>query len=161
MLTAKRLRELLHYDPATGVFTRRVSRQGFNAHTVAGSLHKQSGYVIMGVDRRSYRAHRLAWLYMTGHWPAELDHKNGDRSDNRWDNLREAGRTQNNANAKRREDNSSGFKGVSWDRANGRWRAYINVDGRQKHLGRFDAIESAAAAYSIAAKATFGEFARP
>lgn len=155
-LTAERLRSLLHYDPETGAFTRRRSVQGFHANTTAGVLHKASGYIIVGVDRRRYRAHRLAWLCMTGEWPSEVDHRNGDRADNRWENLREATRSQNNANQKRRHDNSSGVKGVSWDTLNRRWRAYING----KQIGRFDSIDEAAAARAAAARALYGEFAR-
>lgn len=160
-LTQERLRALLHYDPETGVFTRVKSVRGFRAGIEAGALHQASGYVYIGVDRHSYRAHRLAWLYMTGEWPADdLDHINRNRADNRWINLREATRSQNNANARRRCDNTSGVKGVSLDRRHNTWRAYIVVDGRQRHLGRFKTVDAAKEAYARAALATFGEYAR-
>ena len=159
-LTAERLRSLLIYDPATGIFTRRVSRQGFHAGTQAGVIHKASGYVYIGVDRKRYRAHRLAWLYMTGEWPVEIDHDNTIRSDNRWSNLREATRSQNNANAQRRADNTSGHKGVSWVARVNRWRAYITSHGRQCHLGYFRDYRGAIDARDAAFQQQFGEFAR-
>lgn len=160
-LTQERLRALLHYDPETGVFVRIKGVRGFARGSNAGTFHVSSGYVYIGVDRRSYRAHRLAYLYMTGEWPADvIDHVNGRRDDNRWDNIRDATRSQNNANAARRANNSSGAKGVSWDGPNKRWRAYIVEGGKQKHLGRFEDFEAARQAYADAARETFGEFAR-
>jgi hypothetical protein len=159
-LTQARLRALLQYDPETGKFTRLIGVQGFAAGTEAGTFHPPSGYVYLGVDRKTYRAHRLAWFYMTGKWPVEdIDHANRDRADNRWANLREASRSQNNANGARRRDNTSGAKGVSWDAKNKRWRAYIVSSGKQRHLGRFADYEAAKAAYVRAATDTFGEFA--
>ena len=159
-LTQERLRALLHYDPETGVFVRTKGVQGFASGSTAGNHHAASGYVMIGVDRRSYRAHRLAWLYMTGAWPpGDIDHINRDRADNRWAKLRVATRSQNNANAKRRCDNTSGARGVSWDAKNKRWRAYVGVGGKQLHLGRFDTVEQAVAAQASAFQATYGEFA--
>lgn len=159
-LTTERLRTLLRYDPETGAFTRLVSLRGVNAGDLAGTLHKASGYIYIGVDGRSYRAHRLAWLYMTGDWPVEVDHENRARSDNRWRNLREATRSQNNANGKRRVDNTSGHKGVNWVDRVSRWRAYVTVEGRQRHLGYFMELDAAISARVEAAKQQFGEFAQ-
>lgn len=159
-LTAERLRFLLSYDPNTGKFIRLVGGKGFRAGFPAGDLHKASGYAYIGIDRKRYRAHRLAWLYMTGEWPIEVDHMNGDRSDNRWGNLRLATRSQNNANGKRRSDNTSGHKGVNWVARANLWRAYVNFDGKQKHIGYFKDVDSAIAARIKAAKSQFGEFAR-
>lgn len=159
-LNAARLRALLHYEPETGIFTRRIGVRGFAAGSIAGVFHRQSGYTIIGVDRRKYRAHRLAWLCMTGEWTDEVDHRDTDRANNRWANLREATRSQNNANMSLRRDNSSGAKGVSWDGKNKRWKACIVVSGRQHHLGRFNLRDEAAAAYFAAATAHYGEFAR-
>jgi hypothetical protein len=157
-LTQARLREVLDYDPETGIFRWRIqtSNRGRVGH-IAGRISDQD-YWLIGIDGALYRAHRLAWLYITGEWPREVDHINGSRDDNRWCNLREATRSENNANSRRGRNNTSGYKGV-WRAASGRWTACITVNYRQIHLGRFDAPEEAHAAYCAAADKHFGEFA--
>lgn len=149
-LTADRLRELLHYDPETGVFTWLVHRQRHRAGDVAGSKHSM-GYIEMGVCGASYLAHRLAWLYMTGSWPAgDVDHKNGQRSDNRFDNLRDVTKSVNLQNRQgATANNKSGLLGVSKSIAKcGRWFARIqDSTGKQKGLGSFGTPEEAHAAY--------------
>lgn len=162
-LTAERLRECLRYHPATGGWTwfstnspRRL------AGSPAGEL-KPSGYVLIGIDGQRYRAHRLAWLYMTGGWPPrQVDHKSGVRSDNRWTNLRLASQVQNSANMRTRSNNALGVKGVTrFDGVRGtKYRAHLFIDGRQNFLGSFDTIEEAQEAYRSAAVERFGEFAR-
>src|SRR5690606_34614864 len=99
MLTQQRLKELLYYDPETGIFTRLVGRSGPRARAgdVAGSDNGK-GYIRIYVDGRPYKAHRLAWFYMHGEWPEEIDHRNGERADNRLSNLRPVTRQQNNLN---------------------------------------------------------------
>lgn len=98
---------------------------------------------------------------MTGSWPkGVIDHINGDPSDNRFSNLREATQSQNCANARKSKNNTSGVKGVHWDRVNKKWRATIMHKRRQITIGRFDTIKQAAAAYEAKAAALFGEFAR-
>jgi hypothetical protein len=156
MITAERLRKLLHYDPETGVFTWRMQRGPAAAGAVAGSPHRD-GYVCIGIDGRWYLAHRLAWLYMSGEWPEnQIDHHDGKRSNNRIANLRPATHAQNQMNS--RAYGQSGRKGVSWNR--GRWQARIRVNRVLIHLGRFDDKEEAAAAYALHARKHFGEFAR-
>ena len=115
-LNQSRLKELLAYDPDTGVFTRLVkSNRNVRIGAVAGTCDSK-GYGQISVDGKLYRAHRLAWLWMTGAWPvAQLDHRNGVRHDNRWENLREATNGENNQNAAIRSNNTSGFMGVCWD----------------------------------------------
>lgn len=96
---------------------------------------------------------------MTGEWPADMiDHKNRDRTDNRWENLREATRSQNNAN--RRASSTHGFKGATFNRRQGRWMAQTKVNGKRVYLGYYDTPEEAHAAYVAAAERYFGEFAR-
>lgn len=152
----ERLRELLHYDLATGVFTWRT-RTGRSAAGKAAGFAGTAGYWDISVDRRTYRAHRLAWLYVTGDWPAaDVDHKNRDRGDNRWANLRAATRSQNNANMAVRS--THGFKGAT--PVNGRWMAQTKYNGRQIYLGLFDTPEEAHAAYMAAAERLWGNFAR-
>lgn len=158
-LTQERLREVLHYDPVTGGFTWKVmlsSRR--EAGAVAGGL-KPSGYILIGVDGHRYRAHRLAWLYVTGEWPPDqIDHWDNVRSHNWWSNLRAADNQLNQANARRSKNNTSGFKGVY--RHRDKWRAKINVGRRHIHLGTFADPATGGLAYERAAKEYFGEFAR-
>lgn len=147
MLTADRLRELFKYNKRTGVFTRAVAVSGHTVKTIAGTLNAR-GYVLIRVDYIQYRAHKLAWLYVTGSWPsAEIDHRNGVRNDNRWTNLRDATRTQNARNQRVAHitNKSAGVLGVSFER--GKWSARIRTDNGRKRLGRFDTITEADAAY--------------
>lgn len=155
------LKSLLTYDPETGYFTWLVDRP----HTVkagdrAGCLGPQ-GYVTINIRRQWHRAHRLAWLYMTGKEPPPmLDHADGNRANNCWTNLREATVTQNNANRRMETTNTSGFKGVYFSKHAKRWRAQISVNNKAKNLGYFDTPELAHEAYLAAARELFGEFAR-
>lgn len=158
MIAHDALLALLRYDPETGRFIRLVKRGSERVGTVAGTVNK-NGYCQVQVEGRLHRAHRLAWFYMTGEWPeADVDHVNGDRLDNRWKNLREATRSQNNAN--RRATIDKGLKGTSYNIRRGRWMAKINVNHQQIYLGYFDTAEEAHAAYVAAARLHYGEFAR-
>lgn len=148
MLTADRARELLTYDPETGVFAWRVSRPGAASGTVAGTRTGQ-GYIQLSIDGKRYRANRVAWLMTTGEWPeGVVDHRDGDRSNNRWANLRDTTQTVNAQN-RRRSRGSLGLLGVT--RSRGRFQAQIKAEGRHLHLGRFDTAEEAQEAY-LAAK---------
>lgn len=151
MLTQERLKELLDYDPETGVFTRKVSlSRRVKVGDIAGSLHPH-GYLTLMVDAKSYVAHRLAWFYVYGVWPKEIDHINRIRNDNRISNLREVSRLENMYNKSKYANNSSGLTGVSWHKATGKWHSSICAKGLQKYLGLFDTPEEAHAAY-LAAK---------
>ena len=161
-LTAERLRELLRYDPGTGIFSWLIWRsRSARAGDIAGHVYS-NGYVYIKIEGRNYLAHRLAWLYMTGEWPKdEIDHENTIRSENWWDNLREATGFQNKANTKKSAANTSGLKGVSFHRRSNKWMAQIKSQGRHHYLGLFDAPEAAHAAYANAARRLHGAFARP
>lgn len=156
MLTQDDLKHRLHYDPSTGVFKwisargRRVDQIG----QVAGNLSPH-GYIRITVNRRSYFAHRLVWLYMTGEHPSEfVDHINMDKTDNRWCNLRAATKSENGANSKAR--GASGLKGAYWSKQINRWYSRIG----KRYIGTFDTPEQAHEAYVAAAKDEFGGFAR-
>lgn len=158
-LTPERLREVLHYDPDTGVFT---WRSGPAQGRVAGWLETgpRTGYIRIEIDGRAYMAHRLAYLYVTGEWPSRLDHIDNDKTNNRFANLRIATASQNAANRRKPRNNSSGYKGVSFYKKTGKWVAYIRHNYRHKTLGYFDTPEAAHAAYCAAAQRFFGEYAR-
>lgn len=161
-ITAERVREVLSYDPETGELT--WIKQLSNRNPVgnrAGVICKQHGYRIIGIDKKTYHAARLAFLWMMGRWPGDrVDHINMDRSDDRWCNLREATHSQNLANTRRWSHNSSGFKGVHLHRQNGKWRARITRNKRHISLGLYDTPEEAHAAYCAAAAEFYGDFAR-
>lgn len=151
MIEQTRVREMLDYDPETGVFRRKTAwRRG---RAVGAS---DGRYLVMSIDRRKVYLHRLAWLYMTGRWPEnKIDHINGDPADNRFSNLREASdeiNSQNLRSAKAR--NATGLLGVS--RKRHRYEARIYFAGRQVRLGVFDAPEEAHSAY-VEAKRKFHE----
>lgn len=164
---------ILDYDPDTGVFTWRprpreyfATRRAYSTWNAryAGAVSKSpdaTGYLLISINKRRYKAHRLVWLYMTGRWPTSLiDHIDGDRANNRFSNLREATPSQNAANSRARSDNHTGIRGVTWHEMRGKWRARIRAFGKEKHLGLFDNIDDAAAAYERAALELRGEFAR-
>lgn len=158
-LTLDRLKEALRYDLHSGQWTwlRTLSARS-TAGSPAGGV-KPSGYELIGIDGVRYRSHRLAWFYMTGAWPSEhIDHIDGNRSNNRWFNLRQATNLQNSWNRGANKNNRSGFKGVFWNKQAGRWQARINYGGKQHHLGSFDDAEQAHAAYQHAAAGKFGKF---
>jgi hypothetical protein len=146
-----RLRELLHYDANTGVFTWRVSRGNRRVGDRAGSRDDR-GYIRLVVDSTSYCAHRLAWLYVTGGMPpCPIDHIDRNKSNNRLQNLRCLTDGENKQNVGLRADNVSGHKGVSWLMGQHKWRATIRVNNVQIHLGSFTQKESAVQAYAAAA----------
>lgn len=162
-LTAERLREVLRYDPDTGKFTWiKATGKKSKPGKAAGYKSGDDSYcrILLGIDGKRYRAHRLAWLYMNGQWPRlDVDHINGDATDNRWANLREATKTQNMANSRRYKNNASGIKGVHFHRQSGKWRAVVRIHNRNQHVGLFTDKFEAGRAYFAAAQRLFGEFA--
>lgn len=169
MLTQQRLRELLDYDPITGCFWWReqeATNSSANgprnrwAEQEAGATTVQ-GYRIVSVDNERFRACRLAWLYMTGEWPTnDIDHRNGNQADDRWENLRSATKAQNMQNAKMRADNKSGARGVSWNKRKQKWHVRVNADGMMYHCGYFDDFDKAVAVRDAKAIQLHGAFVR-
>lgn len=150
-MTQQELMALLDYCPVTGVFTWKLrTAHRIQVGDIAGST-QPSGYITVRVAGVLYYAHRLAVLYMTGTWPVGLvDHNNRVRHDNRWSNLKLATAQENQRNAGKSKNNTSGVTGVIWDRRRKRWFAQITIDRKSRFLGYFDDISSAALARKAA-----------
>ena len=158
-ITQAFLHENFTYDTSTGCLIRKVAhgKRG-GVGKIAGKQRKNSSdYSQVMIHYRQYMAHRLIWLYVHGVWPANhLDHINGIKTDNRIENLREATRSQNMGNRVRPKHNTSGYKGVSWNKNTRKWQ----VKFRRVALGSFDDIVEAASVYNAAYTAFYGEFAK-
>lgn len=155
MITQEELQEMLSYDESTGIFVWLRSGNGsIVPGTKAGGI--SNGYVVIRVNKKHYKAHRLAFVYVTGNCPPNIDHINGNRADNRFENLRAATLSQNCMNRGKPVSNSSGYKGVRNSR--NRWRATIGSGGKRYYLGYFDTPEEAYEAYCEAAKKLHGDF---
>jgi hypothetical protein len=143
-LTQKELKESLHYEPKTGVFTWLASRgNSVKVGDIAGYIDKL-GYRFIKINGKMYKAHRLVFLYMTGKFPPdEIDHLNHLRYDNRFVNLRHATRVENSRNRSMNSNNTSGFNGVYWHEGASKWRVRIRVNGKDKHLGLFTDMDDA------------------
>lgn len=151
-LTQEYLRELMRYDPDTGIFTRLVSRSSTAMKGRVAGTKNSRGYLQISIDRKLYSAHRLAWFYVYGVWPScEIDHINRCKSDNRILNLREATGSENQQNRLKSKNNTSGYKGVFWHKTKQKWYAAILVNSKAIHLGVFKTTEEAYAAYCEAA----------
>ena len=164
--TAEYVRGALSYDPLTGDFTwkRRDDRsKTWNtryAGKTAGTRHSE-GYNQIILRNICCFGHRIAWAYMTGAWPDKsIDHIDGNRSNNRWANLRLCDQSQNNANSRIPKTNTSGYKGVTWDKKRRLWRAGAKHKQKFIFIGHYANKEDAHAAYCAKAKELFGEFAR-
>ena len=152
-LTAEQLRSVLDYDQETGIFTWKVrTSPKVKAGDVTG-CPGGDGYLLIGVQSRLYRAHRLAWLHTYGVWPEDqLDHINRNRSDNRISNLREVTTKQNGQNRSKQSNNTSGHPGISWHKRDSKWGAHIRHNQKLIHLGYFTDIEEAVSARKAAEK---------
>lgn len=159
-LTIERLKTLLHYNKVTGVFTWRVSRRGTSpVGSIAGSVPNSDGYIQIKIDGVLHKAHRLAWFYVTGIQPAsEVDHKNRDRTDNRFRNLRLCDEAQQAWNRSTRSDNTSGMAGVSFKRDTGNWIVRIQKRGIRLYVGEFSSKSEAIAARRRVSATAFGEY---
>lgn len=146
MITQEQLKQFLHYCPDTGVFTWLIKRSGVRPGDKAGTHRKHDGktYILISVNGKKYRAHRLAFLYMKGSMPDMLcDHINGNGTDNRWCNLREVDSVNNNRNMRLRADNKSGTPGVYWNKKDKRWQVQIKVGKKRGYVGQFKTLDEA------------------
>lgn len=154
------LLQLLHYDPETGCFFWRINGKKRGIWQRAGGL-KPHGYEVIGVGYHRYYSHRLAIYYTTGQWPSgQVDHINGNRSDNRLSNLRVATHQENQRNRCLQRNNTSGTPGVHWSTGQKRWISRIKIDGRMRQLGTFIDKDEAIRARKEAEKEIFGSFTR-
>jgi len=147
VLTQQKLKDLVHYNQATGVFTWRVAANGrVPAGSLVGTYTHPLGYVRASIKGRSYALHRLAVLYVEGYLPEDtVDHINRDKQDNRYSNLRVVSQQCQNRNSGVAKNNKSGVRGVRLY-SDGKWVAKIGVDKRHHHLGYFDTVLEAACA---------------
>ncbi|HEC8969323.1 TPA: HNH endonuclease [Salmonella enterica subsp. enterica serovar Senftenberg] len=145
---AVKFEDIFEYNPDTGELKWKVSFSNrIKAGDKAGSVKKDSGYIRLKLNGRSYQAHRIAWQICHGEIPAgmEIDHINSVRNDNRISNLRLVTHLENVKNQKKHCTNVSGVMGVSWNKKRQKWYAYIHADGKRKYLGYYDCMESAVA----------------
>jgi hypothetical protein len=148
---------VLEYNPDTGIFNWLISpKRGIPAGSVAGFLN--NGYIQISYKRKHYNAHTLAWLYCNKNLPSGiLDHIDCNKSNNRISNLRIVDHTLNRINTLTRHDNTSGYKGVSYDKKSKKWRAQINHDKQRIYLGVYESPEEAFEAYCEIGKELYGE----
>jgi len=150
MKRKKLIRQLLDYNPLTGVFLWKVSRGGTaKLGTVAGNLNKNLGYVMISIYDKPYYAHILAWFFVKGKWPkGEIDHKDTVRHHNWFSNLRDVSKSGNMQNlTKAHADNKTGFLGVTFDKQSGKPKAQLRVNGKLMLSAKFDTPEQAHTAY--------------
>lgn len=164
MIAHEELKRYLHYDPETGIWIRLATShsksrkmQLFSRADRTHGKNRTRRHVTF--KKRRYLAHRLAWFYMTGEWPRGIDHRDHDDGNNKWDNLRLADQSQNLANARRRKDNTSGHRGVSWSKEKKKWVAVLWFRKKHFHLGYYADFNEATKAYKVAAETHFGEYA--
>ena len=143
MITQKEVRRLFSYNKKTGVLRWKISRQRIQKGDIAGSRNKK-GYIVVSVNGKDYKAHKLIWLGMTGSFPkGQIDHKDRIKWNNMWDNLEEVTQIKNMQNIGNFKSNTSGVKGVSFDKNRNKWIAYIKMDKKKYHLGSFKDFDEA------------------
>jgi len=146
MITYERLKELLSYNPETGVFIWKISPMyKIKIGDIAGGATLSRGYKRIGIDGKRYRTSRLAFLYMKGYFPEyQVDHIDRKRNNDRWNNLRHVSPSCNTRNSKIRNTNNSGITGICWHKQAKKWMAEIRIFKKSKYLGLFDNLLEAA-----------------
>lgn len=144
-LTQAELKRLLRYEPDEGLFYWKDSARAKRKNRVAGGVDSK-GYAVIGVNRRVYLAHRLAWFYVHGVWPEIIDHINHNPLDNQISNLRDTDQSGNMKNSTAGKNSKSGLVGIYWMKTRGKWRARIKNRGRDIFIGHFDSIDDAVTA---------------
>lgn len=160
LLTQDDLKKILRYDSETGDFYWVSIGCGVSFGKKAGTIEK-NGYKKIMIKRKFYMSHRLAFLWMIGEWPTyQVDHIDMNKGNNKWDNLRNASHGQQQCNRSIQRNNSSGYKGVSFNKKHKKWCSFIRVEGKNMNLGNFDDIELAALVYSEASYKYHREYGR-
>ena len=159
-LTIQRLKELYHYDPELGIFTRLKKTSNRGSLGVVSGHTRKDGYQMLRIDGNLYFVHRLAWFYITETWPKEIDHIDGNPSNNVWTNLREASSSQNKINRKTGKKSRDIPKGVCWHKGANKWMAQVSQGKHKMYLGLFDTIDEALQEYEIASKELHGQYKR-
>ena len=146
LITQKELKELLEYDENTGVFTWLCDSGSKKVkNKIAGNINNKQ-YVVIKINRKNYKAHRLAWLYINGEWPKnQIDHINGIRDDNRIINLRNVTKRENQQN--RKEHRKGNLVGATFNKTANKWQSQIQINGKQKFLGLYNTELEAHEAY--------------
>ena len=136
-MTQNQLKSQLHYNQSTGIFTHLHDRGNNKLKGITAGCKRPDGYTKINLNKIPYMAHRLAWLYVYGYMPTEIDHINGKRDDTRISNLREVTRQENMKNRRLSTRNKSGHQGVYYDKSRDKWAVQIAVDGKAKTIGRY------------------------
>ncbi len=143
-MNQKELKEILDYNPKTGIFIWKIKpSKKVCINDTAGCKDKQNGYIQIVINRRKYLAHRLAYLYVKGYMPKEIDHKDRIKYHNWFSNLRKITRLKNQRNIGNLKTNTSGIKGVYWHNKRSKWYVYLKVKGNRMHLGSFEDFDKA------------------
>lgn len=144
MLTQKELKNLLHYDPTSGLFTWINGGKGTRGKGRMAGRINSNGYLCIVINGKEYRSGRLAFLYMAGYSPEhDVDHKDRNRANDKWSNLRHVSRQCNNRNCTISPLNTSGIKGIGWYKNKNKWEVRIGINGKRKCLGYFDSFDEA------------------
>lgn len=157
-LTQEYLKACIYYDPGTGIFTAKLPLNTRKEGDVLGSGGSSHGYLSVLVAQRSYLAHRLAWFYVYGEWPEQIDHIDRNRHNNRLSNLRPCTHQENTWNVGLRGQTASGVVGVNWNQLRRKWVAKISMNRQSKTLGYFDELSDAQAARQDAVQKYRGHF---
>lgn len=150
-ITQTNLLTIFTYDEVSGALTHRYTTvSGFQGELA--TFDHQRGYLSVCIGKKQYLAHRIIYLMKTGKWPNHVDHINHIKKDNSWVNLRNVSQETNNRNMPQQGNSSTGVVGVSLHKPTGKYRAYVSVKSKAKHLGLFDSISDAKIAREAANK---------
>jgi hypothetical protein len=158
MITQDNLKDYFTYKDGNLFWKRQPSRR-ITVGSIAGNLTER-GYIQVKVFNKRFYAHRIIFFMFNGYFPQELDHIDGNKSNNRIENLRDSTKSQNNMNSKKRKDNTSGTKGITWDKRCNKWKVQGQANNIKYYLGRYDDMELAKKVIYEFRKQHHNEYAR-